>query len=97
VRDSLSTRHKRQMVWDVWMCFRDIRPSVKNVKRIANENRIRMHLFFGRYDRIIPPAIGEKFMKDISGNHTLHIVEAGHNLVKEKLNPSILEITGVRD
>jgi len=96
VRDSLSTRPKRQMVWDVWMCFRDIRPSVKNVQRLVNENGIRMHLLFGKYDRIIPPSIGEKFMQGISGNHTLHIVETGHNLVKEKLNPSIEAAVGSR-
>jgi len=94
VRDSLSTRRKRELVWDVWMCFRDIRPSVKNVQRLVKANGISIHLFFGRYDRIIPASIGEKFMKSSAGNHTLHVVEAGHNLVKEKLNSALLEVTG---
>ena len=94
VRDSLSTRKKRELVWDVWMCFRDIRPSMKNVRRIVKDNGIRLHLFFGRYDRIIPPYIGEKFMQEDSSNHTLHVVEAGHNLVREKLNSALLEVTG---
>ena len=94
IRESLSTRKKREMVWDVWMCFRELHPSVKKVQRIVNENGIRLHLFFGLYDRIIPPSIGQKFVKGISDRHSLHIVEAGHNLVKEKLNKSLEEVTG---
>src|SRR5262245_4256942 len=82
VRESLSTPAKPEMVWNVSMCFRDIRPDIHKVQQHINRNGIGVHLFFGRYDRIIPPAVGERFAKGLQQQDVLHVVEAGHNLYR---------------
>jgi pimeloyl-ACP methyl ester carboxylesterase len=92
LHNSLDTREKRQQVWDVWICFRDIKPNIPNVRRIINEYNIRLHLFFGKYDRIIPPSIGETFVKSLKDKNSLHVVEMGHVMIKEKMNDYLLEI-----
>ena len=92
VHSSLSTQEKRQQVWNVWMCFRDIRPDIPFIQRLINNHHIKMHLFFGKYDRIIPPSIGENFLKKLSDKNCLHIVEMGHNLIQEKMNGYLLNV-----
>ena len=86
LHNSLNTREKRQQVWDVWMCFRDIVPNIPNVQSIINQHDISIHLYFGKYDRIIPPEIGESFVKGLKNKSGLHVVEMGHVMVREKMN-----------
>ena len=88
--NSLSTPEKRQQVWDVWICFRDIIPDIKNIQNIIDRDRISIHLFFGKYDRIIPPSIGESFIRRLKNKNVLHVVEMGHVMVKAKLNEYLL-------
>ena len=92
VHNQLSTREKRQLVWDVWRCFRDIKPNIINIRRIVNKNRITIHLFFGKYDSIIPPSIGKKFASGLTDKNALHIIESGHNLIREKMNAELSRV-----
>jgi len=85
IRESLSTPVRREMVWNVWRCFRDIRPSAQQVRLAVEQHPIRMHLFFGAYDKIIPPSIGKSFVRELKQPGALHIVESGHQLVREKI------------
>jgi pimeloyl-ACP methyl ester carboxylesterase len=91
IRESLSTAERREMVWNVWRCFRDIRPSAQRVREAVEEHRIGLHLFFGAYDKIIPPAIGRNFVRELKQPGALHIVESGHQLVREKVCPAVAE------
>ena len=90
LHNSLSTAEKRQQVWDVWMCFRDIIPDIKKIQNIINRNEIPIHLFFGKYDRIIPPSIGESFTRGLNNKSSLHVIEMGHVMIKEKMNDFLL-------
>ena len=94
VVNQLSTREKRQLVSDVWKCFHRIKPDVANLQHILNKRKINVHLFFGKYDAIIPPAIGERFVSKLNDKSVLHIVEMGHNLLKEKMNDELSAILG---
>jgi pimeloyl-ACP methyl ester carboxylesterase len=94
---SLDTHEKRQQVWDVWMCFRDIKPDIRKIQKIINENNIAIHLFFGKYDRIIPPSIGMSFIKALKNKNSLHIVDMGHVMIREKMNEILLTIISVDD
>ena len=91
IHHSLDSQQKRQQVWDVWMCFRDIKPCIRNIQRIINQNSIPVHLFFGKYDRIIPPSIGKKFLQGLKNKNCLHIVEMGHEMLKERMNEYLIE------
>lgn len=90
LQNALNTREKRQMVWDVWLCFRDIKPNISKIQELVNKHQINMHLFFGKYDKIIPPIIGEQFTDKLKNKNNLHVVDMGHNLVSEKMNDYLL-------
>ena len=93
VYSSLSSKEKRQQVWDVWMCFQAIRPNMPAIQQLINKHEMTMHLFFGKYDRIIPPSIGESFLSGLSDKTCLHVVEMGHHLIREKMNTYLSEFT----
>ena len=88
----LDTKAKREKVFDTHLFFRNIHPDLENVCRIINSNNIRLHLFFGRYDSIIPPINGKEFMKGINDKKALHILESGHHLIKESVNEKLISI-----
>ena len=89
---SLATQEKRKQVWDVWVYFRDILPNIKKIQDIINENNISVHLFFGKYDTIIPPSIGKGFISQLKNKNALHIVDMGHVMIREKMNAYLLKI-----
>jgi len=93
LHQSLNTREKRQQVWDVWLCFRDIRPDIRKIQHTINEKDITVHLYFGKYDRIIPPSIGENFMKGLKNRNGLHVVEMGHVMIRDKMNQYLSDIS----
>lgn len=80
---------KRQMVYNVWMILRKIISKNTVVKRIAAEHQIPVLLFFGKYDQIIPVSVGKNFRKGSEKWVSLHVLESGHRLMKEK---SLLEV-----
>jgi len=89
---SLETNEKRKLVWDVWMYFRNIKPNISKIQKLINAHQIKMHLFFGKYDPVIPPVIGENFIKKLTDKNCLHAVDMGHNLIREKMNGYLLEV-----
>ncbi len=92
VRNSLDTDEKREMVYNTWMCIRHLDPDIKSVQQIINEKKMNVHLFFGKYDKVIPPSIGKNFTSRLKNKNALQIVEAGHQLVKEKMNAELEKI-----
>ena len=89
---TMSSREKRQQVWDVWTCFRDIKPDIRNIQEIINKKSIHAHLFFGKSDRVIPPTIGKKFLRRLTNKNSLHVIEMGHVMLKDKLNDYLIEL-----
>ena len=53
------SRIKRELVRDVWLSYRMIEPDLGRVAGNVQEHGIRVHLFFGTNDRVIPPRLGE--------------------------------------
>jgi pimeloyl-ACP methyl ester carboxylesterase len=79
------TLEKRQLVYKVWMTFRRIDPDIAKIQELLNEHEVNTILVFGKFDRVIPPQIGERFVSKLKQENALHIMEAGHILLKEDL------------
>jgi hypothetical protein len=62
------------------------------IQHIINKKNINIHLFFGKYDTIIPPAIGQKFVRGLDNKNALHILESGHNIFRERVNKELLRV-----
>ena len=85
VFQQMETEQKRQLVFDVWTNIADFSIEKEKVKNILNENKIGLHLVFGKYDKVILPKFGEDFKKGLNNCHLL-ILEKGHRLMDEDLN-----------
>jgi pimeloyl-ACP methyl ester carboxylesterase len=89
LRHQLETQPKRQKVYDTWVFFRNIHPDIPNVQHIINTKSINIQLYYGKFDTIIPPRFGKEFVKGLNNKDALHILDSGHNLIKESVNQEI--------
>ncbi len=80
----------RVKVYNSWMYHRSTVPDLNKVVKIIQQEKIRLLLFFGKYDLIIPPKLGERFAKRAGMPGALHILETGHRLHEK--NREICEI-----
>lgn len=88
-----NSKEKRLKVYNVWMIFRHILPDLKTVKSNILNQGIYVDVFFGQRDAIIRSSLGKSFQKEIENNCTIHVLDAGHNLIKpviaEKIKSAI--------
>jgi len=87
---NFNSHQKREKVYSVWMVFRKILSKMEDLKSILKKHSIDVYLFFGKYDKIIPVSIGKNFKDKIGRNFSLHVLDAGHNLMKPN---TLLEIS----
>jgi len=92
VKGSLDTEDKRLLVYNTWKCFRHIEPNTRKFQNIVNRKGLRIYLFFGKHDKVIPPVIGKKFVRGLRDKKSLHIVDAGHQMINEKMNAELEKI-----
>jgi pimeloyl-ACP methyl ester carboxylesterase len=88
----MENRERRRLVYDVWILFRNLNPDLAKIQADLKKYPIRIDLFFGKYDIIIPPKIGENFVKGMGKPESLHVVPLGHRLIAEEMNPLLTEI-----
>jgi pimeloyl-ACP methyl ester carboxylesterase len=74
----------RQLLYDRWTTFRKLKPRLKKIKSYINVHHTKVHLVYGRHDRIILSSVGEKFRKGIEDNCTITVIHAGHQVLHEK-------------
>ena len=67
------------------------RPNVAEVKQQIISFHISIRLLFGVYDKIILSKRGEQFRQGIENDVQLHIIKAGHQLLKEKYGDIIVK------
>lgn len=85
----METREKRQMVCDVWLVFRNLKPDKVRIRKLINRYHISSRFIFGKYDLVIPPRIGEHFCRGLNDPQALLIVEMGHKLINEEMSAYI--------
>lgn len=82
----------RQLLYDRWTCLRSIRPNLTSIKKLIHKHKVPVRLLYGKYDRIIPAARGEKFRAGIESFCTLQVIQAGHQLLQEKHAGEIIRL-----
>ncbi|MEO8085783.1 MAG: alpha/beta hydrolase [Bacteroidota bacterium] len=92
IRNSLDSPIKREKVYQTWMCLRNLDPDTGRIRNIVNEKNLDFHLFFGKFDKVIPALIGKRFVRGLRNKKSLHILDSGHQLVKEKTNADLENI-----
>lgn len=88
----LSSKERRTKVYNVWIIFRKLVPDIKFIQKSINKYKINLHMFFGKYDVVIPPEIGTSFFRNLPNKSGLHILDTGHNLINERMNTYLKKI-----
>ncbi|QEH39808.1 alpha/beta fold hydrolase [Chitinophaga sp. XS-30] len=78
----MNALEKRQLVYDVWTNMRKMMPSKRRCREMMARYDIDTVMLFGRYDRVIPPVLGERFA-DGSFPCKIVVLEKGHQLLTE--------------
>ncbi|TWV99261.1 alpha/beta fold hydrolase [Chitinophaga pinensis] len=80
--NSMNTLDKRERVYFVWTCMGQMMPDRELCKQQLKKYRISSLLLFGKYDRVIPPVLGVRFM-DGTFPCEMQVLEKGHQLICE--------------
>ena len=75
---------QRLKVYSVWTHLRCLHPNLRKIKQMIREENMEVQIFFGKYDKVIPPRSGRSFLKGIEANCKLKILGAGHHLITDK-------------
>lgn len=82
---NFDTLEKRKKVYNVWMIFRNILPKAKIVGEALSKNNIPVDVYFGKRDTIIRESFGDAFIKKSGHQIKIHTLDAGHNLMKDRI------------
>jgi len=91
VKGQLSTKGKRKLVFHTWRTYALLRPDVTKIKTIINDQKIPAMIFTGKFDNVLHPKIGRKFVKNLHSGCSHVVLEAGHDLLRPKLVKEIAE------
>ena len=89
LKGQTDSRAKRQLVHDVWLSYRRIEPDLAVVVRKAETQGLRIHLYFGAHDRVIPPDLGENLARHAPSSVSTHVLPFGHVLLTTELAEAI--------
>ncbi|MEQ9423234.1 MAG: alpha/beta hydrolase [Cyclobacteriaceae bacterium] len=89
VQSQMDTSEMRQEVYTVWNGFSKLAIPMTNTVNIINVNSIKVHLYLGKYDRVIPVKKFRRFLDAINNMQPV-ILEAGHNSMIKKAASRII-------
>jgi pimeloyl-ACP methyl ester carboxylesterase len=89
----LSFTSVRKKVYNVWIAYGQFDPHINTVARIIKKHKIKTYLFFGKFDVIIPVALGKEFAEKIDDSNALKVLDIGHRVMEkhEKISRIILD------
>ena len=87
---------ERQKLYQRWTCMRKFRPAIHRLKQTIVTHRVPVHLFFGKYDRVIVSKHGFRLQKGLENMITVEELEAGHHLLQEKYMKHLLKTITVQ-
>lgn len=88
----LDDDEQRSQLYERWTLMRRFTPRLDIIREQIKKHETKLVLLFGRYDRIILSAHGQQFIQGIEQYARVKIIQAGHQLLKEKYVPVIAEM-----
>ena len=82
----MATREKRLRLYNTWTSMAQFNPDIPATKAEIINRQIRVYLFFGKRDEVIPPAAGNSFAAGLP-LCKLTLLERGHYFIDDALNP----------
>lgn len=85
----IADKKVRDLLYKRWTTLRRIKPGLQAIKESIAQHHTPVRLVYGKYDRIILPARGEKFQKGIEAYCHITVIDAGHQLLHQKYTEQI--------
>lgn len=79
----VNSKPKRQKLYYSWQAYRLFKPDLEKIATLVNAGKITLHLFCGKYDKILPPWTVKRLVNKLNGYKPV-ILESGHDLVNAK-------------
>lgn len=86
----IGDKEVRRLLYARWTTLRKLKPDLRKIKSLVNDNKTKVRLVYGHHDRIILSSVGEKFKKGIEENCTIAVIHSGHQVLHEKHVQEIL-------
>ncbi|HEY6502718.1 MAG TPA: alpha/beta hydrolase [Chitinophagaceae bacterium] len=86
----IGDKEVRRLLYARWTTLRKLKPRLGQIRSLIRANKTPVRLVYGKHDRIILPARGEKFMKGVEEYCTLSVIHSGHQVLHEKHVAEIL-------
>ena len=80
----------RKELYERWTGLSKCTPDPATIKQIVAEKKIKVHVLYGKFDRIITPQTGKKFLETLPGAK-VEIANCGHQVLHEKNAKEIVE------
>ena len=80
----IGDKEVRRLLYARWTTLRKLKPGLKKIKSLVKDNKTKVRLVYGKHDRIILTAVGEKFRKGIEEHCTISVIYSGHQVLHEK-------------
>lgn len=93
---NMRSKFKRAQLYNYWMAYKEIVPSMDKVVTSIKENQIKLHLIFGERDIVIKPKVGKDLFKRLNENAHLIILDSGHQLITENQLDEIMEKVSIK-
>ena len=91
IRRLTDTKTRRRRVYFLWLSIRHFDVNVEGIKKLLNRNDVKVHLIWGKKDRIVPIDSAYYFQKKLESCE-LHVLSGGHLIVNERLNDLLRKI-----
>lgn len=80
----LDSEEKRKLVYYTWRSYALIRPHLDTIKQIINRRNIPAHIITGKYDTVLNPRIGKRFIEGLHAGCKHIEIKASHDLLRHK-------------
>lgn len=80
----VNSKPKRRKLYNTWQAYRRFKPNLNSVAHQLNNGTTTMHLFTGRYDKVLPPWTVNRLLKKLTNNTVNNQLESGHDLISQK-------------
>lgn len=80
----IETQAKREKLYYSWQSYRLFRTDLDAVVKCIKENNMALHLFTGKYDRVLPPATVNRLLKKLGPGYVNIRLDSGHDLISTK-------------
>lgn len=98
VKYYIGNKEMRRLLYQRWTVLGKIKPDTERIKKLIVENKTRVSLIYGQYDRVIIPDPGKKFRKGIERFVSIKMIKTGHQVLHKNHAAEILPfLTGKKD